>query len=168
MRPKTTCPSELGTLMVGLLRDLPSYANRVAHRSLGLNEDVAGFGTILVAGQAELAPLDLSALTFSEPAISSSEPIHQAFFTTLERQYTTTDYVHLEQYHWLFLTKAEDGWRLVLIFSRTAVDEPAARPPTSPRENSDGIVGQAVRLWLRDCRAGAIYPIVPTEAGMGR
>ena len=37
------------------------------------------------------------------------------------------------------------------------------RPPTPPRETSEGIIGQAVRLWLRDCRAGAIYPVEPVE-----
>ena len=163
LRPPASCPSEIEPLMAGLLRDLPGYANRVAHRSLGLNEEVAGFGTILVAGRAEFDPLDISTLTFSEGTAASPETIQQVFFTTLERQYTATQFVQLEQYHWLFLTAAEDGWRLALMFSRVAADETLARPPTPPRETSEGIIGQAVRLWLRDCRAGAIYPVEPAE-----
>lgn len=159
LRPETTCPQEIETLTSGLLRDLPSYANRVAYRSLGISEDATGFGTLLLAGQAEFEPLDVSTLTFTDASELTPERFQQIFFTTLEWQYTTTDSIPLEQYHWLFLTEAEDGWRLALMFSRIANDESASRPPTPPQESSEGIVGQAVRLWLRDCRAGDVYPI---------
>ena len=177
LRPKTLCPSDLPTLMAGLLRDLPSYANRAASRSLGSSQEVSGFGTILVAGQAEFAPLDVAALTSRETPTAIPEAIEQVFFTTLERYYTTTEAIQLEQYHWLLLTPVEDGWRFALMFSRVAVDGASERPPTPPRESSDGIIGQAVRLWLRDCRAGAVYPVDPptesvispaTEEKMGR
>ena len=165
LRPPTMCPTDVEVLSAGLLRDLPSYANRVASRSLGLSEDDMGFGTVLMAGQAEFEPLDISTLTFDSDPTATTEDPQQVFFTTLERHYTPRDVVYLEQYHWLFLTEAEDGWHLGLIFSRTAADEATIRPPTAPRENSDGIIGQAVRLWLRDCRAGAIYPIEIGEDG---
>lgn len=159
LRPRTTCPQDVETLTIGLLRDLPGYANRVASRSLGVNDDIGGFGTVLVAGQAEFEPLDIAPRTFREPEEGSQDPIQQVFFTTLERQYSGTEVLNLEHYHWLFLTEAEDGWRLALMFSRVAVDAGAMRPPTPPRESSEGITGQAVRLWLRDCRAGAVYPV---------
>ncbi|MEO1093524.1 MAG: hypothetical protein AAFX01_01325 [Cyanobacteria bacterium J06638_28] len=168
LRPRTACPRDVEILTAGLLRDLPGYANRVARRSLGLNEDIVGFGTVLVAGRAEFEPLDITPRTFSDPDINSQETIQQVFFTTLERQYSGTEVLNLEHYHWLFLTEAEDGWRLALMFSRVVVDDDSIRPPTPPRESSEGITGQAVRLWLRDCRAGAVYPIdVPatTEDG---
>jgi len=72
LRPRTPCPQDLETLIQGLLRDLPSYANRVARRSLGLREETTGFGTILIAGQAEFMPLDISTLTFGgDPAITA-------------------------------------------------------------------------------------------------
>lgn len=159
LRPPSDCPPDLETLMAGLLRDLPSYANRVASRSLGINEEIAGFGTVLVAGRAEFEPLDVPSLSLSDRRTEAPEAIHQVFFTTLERQYTETTGIELEHYHWLFLTEAADGWRPVLLFSRLAVDDADLRPPTPPRETSTGIIGQAVRLWLRDCRAGAVYPV---------
>jgi hypothetical protein len=163
LRPPMMCPDDVETLVDGLLRDLPDYANRVATRSLGISEDIAGFGTVLIAGRAEFEPLDIDAQTFGGAPTITADEIQQVFFTTLERQYTPDNFVNLEQYHWLFLTQGEDGWRMALLFSRTAPAEATVRPPTPPRENSDGIVGQAVRLWLRDCRAGALYPI-ETEA----
>ncbi|MEO0988817.1 MAG: hypothetical protein AAFY20_25250 [Cyanobacteria bacterium J06639_14] len=164
LRPPTSCPSDVAILVSGLIRDLPGYANRVAYRSLAVNENETGFGTLLVAGQAELDPLDISTLTFLDDATTPPEAIQQVFFTTLEWHYTETDYIPLEQYHWLFLTEAADGWRLALMFSRAANDDVVGRPPTPPQESSNGIVGQAVQLWLRDCRAGAVYPIDSSDA----
>ncbi len=158
LRPETSCPRDLEVLMSGLLRDLPGYANRVAYRSIQANEDPTGFGTILVAGQAEFEPIDVSTLTFDESA-TTAETIQQVFFTTLEWQYQVDAIAPLEQYHWLFLTEASDGWRLALMFSRIANDEAVIQPPTPRRESSNGIIGQAVQLWLRDCRAGDVYPI---------
>jgi hypothetical protein len=156
LRPPTTCPDEVPVLLQGLLRDLPSYANRVARRTLGTTPDDTGFGTVLIAGRAELEPLPLEELAFTNPPDDATQ---QVFFTTLERRYTDTTAVALEKYHWLFLVPAPDGWRLTLMFSRTAPDDQESRPPTPPQESSDGIMGQAVQLWLRDCRAGAVYPI---------
>jgi len=73
--------------------------------------------------------------------------------------------VSLQQFHWLFLVQTEDGWRSVLIYSSLGGDP--ARPLADqrlmpPQESSQGIVGQAVRLWLRDCRAGAVFPPAET------
>jgi hypothetical protein len=165
LRPQNACPAELEPLLAGLLRDLPSYANRVARRSLGVNEGVAGYGTLLLAGRAEFEPLDISDRRFGS---SSGEPdaVRQVFFTTLERQYTATEQIHLQQFHWLFITLGSDGWYPVAMFSRLGVDpvrETALRPPTPPQESSDSVVGQAVRLWLRDCRAGAVYPVEASD-----
>lgn len=160
--PNTACPEAVEALMTGLVRDVPSYANRVASRQLGAND--AGFGTVLVAGRAEFEPLDISDRLFDSGFYDPDE-IQQVFFTTLERQYTETEQVQLQQFHWLFLTQADDGWRLVLMFSRLGTVGDQLRPPTPPEESSNGIIGQAVRLWLRDCRAGAVYPIeAPAEA----
>lgn len=170
LRPQTPCPQDLETLIQGLLRDLPGYANRVARRSLGRREETTGFGTILIAGRAEFTPLDISTLTFGGDPTITAEDVEQVFFTTLERRYTEDDSINLEEYHWLFLTEAEDGWRLALMFSRLSPDESTIRPPTPPRESSDGIIGQAVQLWLRDCRAGATYPVetADEEDAIGR
>lgn len=167
LRPPAICPADVELLTQGLLRDLPSYANRVARRTLGTTPDDTDFGTVIVAGRAELEPLPLEELAFANPPNDATQ---QVFFTTLERRYVGTAAVSLEQYHWLFLVPADDGWRLTLMFSRTAPDDNDFRPPTPPQESSDGIVGQAVQLWLRDCRADAVYPIEALEEspGMGR
>jgi hypothetical protein len=44
---------------------------------------------------------------------------------------------------------------LVLIFSRIG-SASEGRPPTPPRESGNGVIGQAVNLWLRDCRLGTL------------
>ena len=156
LRPPMMCPDDVETLTVGLLRDLPGYANRVARRTLGATPEATDFGTVLFAGRAEFEPLPVEMLAF-EPV--ADDAVQQVFFTTLERQYQDTEVIMLELYHWLFLVPTTDGWRLTLMFSRLSGAEQATRPPTPPRESSDGITGQAVRLWLRDCRAGAVFPI---------
>lgn len=165
LRPQGACPTELEPLVAGLLRDVPSYANRVARRSVGVNQGVAGYGTLLLAGRAELEPLDIRDRLFGSAPYDPAT-VHQVFFTTLERQYTATEQIYLQQFHWLFVTPTSEGWYPVMMFSRLGVDpqrETALRPPTPPQESSDSVVGQAVRLWLRDCRAGAVYPVEPAD-----
>ncbi|NJN20175.1 MAG: hypothetical protein HC812_01910 [Leptolyngbya sp. RL_3_1] len=92
----------------------------------------AGFGTVLVAGRAEFEPLDISDRLFDSDRYDP-EAIQQVFFTTLERQYTETEPVQIQQFHWLFLTQADDGWRVVLMFSRLGVVGDQPRPPTPTR-----------------------------------
>ena len=77
--------------------------------------------------------------------------------------------VYLQGFHWLFLTKTGTEWQLALMFSqigtyprsRFAEGSTGSRdtPLTPPRESSQGILGQAIQTWLRDCNAGAIRPI---------
>jgi hypothetical protein len=112
---------------------------------------------VLVAGSLDLAPLDLSEYTFTT-APESGGPLTQVFFTTLSRQYSGLRFDEVQEYHWLFLAPAEDGWWLAFMFS-SIDDADTARAPLPPRENSRGSVGQAVQLWLRDCRAGTIEPL---------
>ena len=166
LRPPMVCPQDVETLTAGLLRDLPSYANRVARRTLGTTPDDTQFGTVLLAGRAEFEPLPIEALAFEPVADDATQ---QVFFTTLERRYLDGETMRQEQYHWLFLVPTVNGWRLTLMFSRLGPADHPARPPTPPQESSDGIMGQAVRLWLRDCRAGTLFPIeadmpMPAEA----
>ncbi|WP_201279025.1 hypothetical protein [Leptolyngbya iicbica] len=156
LRPPMVCPQDVETLTTGLLRDLPSYANRVARRTLGTTPDDTQFGTMLVAGRAEFEPLPLESLAFEPVADDATQ---QVFFTMLERRYLEGETIRQEQYHWLFLVPTADGWRLTLMFSRLGAADQPTRPPTPPQESSDGIMGQAVRLWLRDCRAGTLFPI---------
>lgn len=155
--PKT-CPADIETLTSLLIRDLPSYANRVIQRARNLRSPVDNFSYVLVAGNPEFEPLTLGPGQYTSAASTADVvPPQQVFLTTLERKYRGDKAIESQHYHWLFLTQTPDGWRLVMMFSRIGSSSPG-RPPTPPRESSNGVVGQAVSTWLRDCRAGAIRP----------
>lgn len=150
------CPVDVETLTNLLLRDLPSYANRVTSRSRPIN---APSGTyVILAGKPEFAPLTLGPGEYLPAAPVEGEIVpKQIFFTTLEKQYLTNRADLLQHYHWLFLVQSDSGWRSVMLYSQLG-SYPTENPPTAPRESSTGIIGQAVQLWLRDCRAGVIRP----------
>ncbi len=153
--PKT-CPADVETLTALLIRDLPSYANRVIQRSRNLHRTVDNFSYVLVAGNPEFEPLTLGPGQYTSAASTADlAPPQQVFLTTLERAYRGGRALESQHYHWLFLTQTPDGWRLVMMFSRIGSSS-QGRPPTPPRESSNGVIGQAVSTWLRDCRAGTI------------
>ncbi|NEO12133.1 MAG: hypothetical protein F6K59_27140 [Moorea sp. SIO3F7] len=154
--PGQTCSVEVETLTSLLLKDLPSYANRVIQRARRSDSTVDNFSYVIVAGKPEFEPLPLKSFqSTTVPNPTDSEALQQIFLTTLERKYFKDKAVELQNYHWLFLTKSSDGWRLVMIFSRIgSVSE--GKLPTPPRESTNGVIGQAVKTWLRDCRAGTI------------
>ncbi|WP_293095392.1 hypothetical protein [Moorena sp. SIO3I6] len=154
--PDQTCSVEVETLTSLLLKDLPSYANRVIQRARRSDSTLDNFSYVIVAGKPEFEPLPLKSFqSTTVPNPTDTEALEQIFLTTLERKYFKDKAVELQNYHWLFLTKSSDGWRLVMIFSRIgSVSE--GKLPTPPRESTNGVIGQAVKTWLRDCRAGTI------------
>jgi len=145
---RSPCPADLETLVDRLLPDLPSYANRVIVRSdFSPNTNTPpGYALpqIILAGRPEFEPLPLN---YGD---ALPENASQVFITTLERQYRGEKPVEIEQYHWLFFTKTENGWELVKIVSRfgTAAD---LRPLLGQDKKSE--IAEAIRLWLRDCQA---------------
>jgi hypothetical protein len=164
---RNACPAEIEPLITLLVRDLPGYANRVTTRSTRRSA-IASMNFVLTAGRPEFAPLPLKPGTDTSP----NSDLQQAFLTTLERQNSAGKPFDLQQHHWLFLAKTTSGWRLALMFTRTrspstgissrsasadtSPRSPIREPITPPRESSQGIIGQAVQVWLRDCNAGAI------------
>jgi hypothetical protein len=145
---RSSCPADLETLVDRLLQDLPSYANRVIVRS-GFSPKTSkppGYALpqIILAGRPEFEPLPLN----SGDALP--ENASQVFITTLERQYREGKPLEIEQYHWLFFTKTENGWELAKIVSRfgTGAD---IRPLLG--QDSQSEIAEAIRLWLRDCHA---------------
>lgn len=165
IRPETTCPQDLEPLAELLLRDLPAYTNRVSQRASSLLEtdrlspqlaSDRNLPYLLLAEIPDFAPLTLGPGQYN-PADPSIEP-PQLFFTTLERQYTDSDVRLFEQYHWMFLTQTDSGWRFVMMFSRLA-DYPEGQPITPPRDTSFGAIAEATRQWLDDCRTGNIFPM---------
>ncbi len=150
---KSSCQEQdVETLTTQLLKDLPSYANRVSQRARRQNRTDL-YSYVLLVGRPEFAPLTLGPGEYNSASLV--EPPQQVFITTLERQYIEGKPVELQQYHWLFLTQTSSGWRLAMMFSRIGT-YPAKQPPTRPRDSSNGVIAQAIRTWLRDCQAGAM------------
>lgn len=167
LRPSQPCPADVQQLVNLLLGDLPSYANRVASRNLDLSRrPLAPITTVLIVSPPNFTSIDLAELNSRIPGQDHEAALEQVFFTTLERQFRQNRVVSLQHHHWLFLTQTPEGWRMALLYSSIGTLPPEnrspGRPPTPPQESSDGIVGQAVRLWLRDCRAEAVFP-APAE-----
>lgn len=151
-----TCPAEVEPLIGLMLRDLPGYANRVIVRSRTRYAAISALDSIITAGRPEFVPLPLtSGISSTIPSPQNSSDLRQVFITTLERQNTAGRAIELQQFHWLFLTKTESGWRLALMFTRTR-SAPVGQVITPPRESSQGTIGQAVQTWLRDCNAGSV------------
>ncbi len=163
---RDACPADLESLTALLLRDLPGYANRASRRSSRLNSPTHVSSSFIMAGSPEFEPLTLGpGQHTSADSAAVPEDLKQVFFTTLERQYAENKVFEFQQYHWLFLTQTASGWRLAMMFSRIG-SYPAKNPPSPPRDSSNGVVGQAVRAWLRDCRAGSIQPLPSPPQGV--
>lgn len=149
---KSSCPNDLEQLTALLLKDLPNYSNRVIQRTQREHKKVGIRNFIITASKAEFEPLELPRIQYHP--IDKQDP-SQVFFTVLERQYNNNQITNIQTYHWLFLTQTELGWQTVMMFSRYG-NSKEIKPPAPPRETTDGIIGQGVQLWLKDCRGGRI------------
>ncbi|BAY10690.1 hypothetical protein NIES2098_38660 [Calothrix sp. NIES-2098] len=156
-QPGSACIEQnLETLTTYLLRDLPSYTNRVTQRARRLSRNSEVYSYMLLAGRPEFTPLPLNpGIDTTDTSKSVGAGVEQVFFTTLERQYIGAKAVELQEFHWLFLTKTQSSWRLVMMFTQTG-SSPKQQPPTPPRDSSKSTVAQAINLWLRDCQAGSV------------
>ncbi|NEP12754.1 MAG: hypothetical protein F6J92_38595 [Symploca sp. SIO1A3] len=150
------CPDDVEALIPLMIEDLPNYANRVIQRSRRLDRTADDSRYVLLAGNPEFEPLTLGPGQYS-PKVTTleEEQPKQVFLTTLERQYIGVKTLDSQSFHWLFLTQTTDGWRLAMMFTQIGSSSPE-NPPMPPQESSNWIIGQAVSLWLRDCRARAI------------
>ncbi|MEL6165332.1 MAG: hypothetical protein AAFR37_16800 [Cyanobacteria bacterium J06628_3] len=161
-KQKTSCSNQdLTTLIDKLLRDLPAYFNRATQRARRLERPVEVYSYMLLAGKPDFTPLPLKSWTdkatdgATDEAGDRTEAVEQIFFTTLERQYVKGKALQLQGFHRLFLTKTESGWRMSMIYSQMG-GYPKQKPPTPPRESTNTAVGQGIKTWLRDCRAGSV------------
>ncbi|MBE9008123.1 hypothetical protein IQ259_24445 [Fortiea sp. LEGE XX443] len=144
----------LETLTTRLLQDLPSYANRASQRARRRKRSSDIYSYMVLAGRPEFQPLPLNPAGDTIDKQKSSETgVEQVFFTTLERQYINNKAIELQEFHWLLLTKDQNGWYLVMMFTQTA-SSAKQKLPTPPRDSSNGTVAQGVKTWLRDCQAG--------------
>jgi hypothetical protein len=162
LRPATLCPTDLSSLSTLLVRDIPSYTNRVVQRSVADIQSDPAYRPVytVVASLPDLAPLDIANLVYTTDP-NAAEDLAQVFFTTLERQYQGTHLSQFQHYHWLFLASTDEGWHLAFMFSTLNIQ--TNDTPLPPRESSNSSVGKAIQLWLRDCRAGAVDPWVEPE-----
>lgn len=160
IREAIACPSDLETLSAMLLRDIPAYANRVNQRLYRSAEESRQAGYVLLASEAEFDPLTLGPGIYAPSDDQPSENVVQVFFTTLERQYVADGSVNLQYHHWLFLTQANQDWRVVTLVSQIA-SVPEGQLLSPPEDTGQGILAQAIRLWLRDCRYRAVAPLAP-------
>jgi hypothetical protein len=137
------CPTDLATLVDRMLRNLPSYINRVRTRA-GIRKSY-----VVLAARPEFEPLPLSGAT-----PPTSENTQQVFFTTLMRRYEGDRITYLQEYHWVFLTPSAQGWQLAMMYSTIgSYPANADQPPLPPRNSSDGSVAQSIRDWLSDCQS---------------
>jgi hypothetical protein len=152
-RVKHQCPKDLSQLTELLLRDLPSYASRVSQRRR--KKLAMAYSSYLVAGRPETIPQLIANPEYS-PANSSAAPL-QLYLSTLERQYNNGKSIDIQQFHWVFLVRGQQDWHLVTMYSRLGqnAQDPMLLPPI---ESIDSPVGEAVKIWLRDCNAGAVNP----------
>jgi hypothetical protein len=134
-----TCPTEFQPLITRLLKDLPSYTNRVAVRSHPLDQ-TRNLPKIITAGRPEFEPLP-------DDNTTEDPTLKQVFFTTLEQQIIGKTTLTHQQFHRLLLTDTRYGWRIVNLYTRLNSGD----TPQPPRETSQGDLGQSIALWLRDC-----------------
>ncbi|MEY3826612.1 MAG: hypothetical protein RLZZ148_1428 [Cyanobacteriota bacterium] len=152
--PLKTCPQDTESLIKLMLDDLPSYSNRVIQRAIGDNREIqASNNYVIVAGRPEFTPLPLKVGSQRQEVVPND--VEQVFFTTMERQYSNQRVVPLQNFYWLFLTRTTKGWYMVTLYTQLA-SLYTGDVPLPPQEVSEGIVGTAIKLWLRDCRAGAL------------
>ena len=153
IKAESSCPQTIEPLTEQFLKDLPEYANRVIQRTQLPSRTQDNSTYFILAGQPEYNPLIENLQGDYIPTFPEAETatVKQVFFTTLERRYSSGKVDSVESYHWLFLTKTQQGWRKVLLYSRFGSTD-KTHPPTPPQETSNGIVGKAIQLWLRDCR----------------
>ncbi|MBM0743610.1 hypothetical protein JOY44_18655 [Phormidium sp. CLA17] len=149
IRPATTCPTELEPLTKALLRDLPSYINRLSHQRSNQFPTYA-----IAATQPNIEPLPVVTSTTTD---ANQGGLQQAFFTVLEREYDSKKPTSYQHYHWLFLARTPtSGWQVAILYSRRGLYPTDNRYAGPLRETTQELTAQAIRRWLRDCQAGAI------------
>lgn len=151
------CPQDIESLTNSLIKDLPDYANRVIQRNRHHSHPLEFFPFYVVtAGKAEFEPLPLPQNQYKPTlTLNDDQEIKQVFFTTLERQYPSNDrLLETQNFHWLMLTDTPDGWQMVMLWTRLGYPDHQTEAnfiSTPPLESSNGVIGQSVQLWLRDC-----------------
>lgn len=152
IRAQSSCPQDFNVLSNLLVRDIPTYTNRILQSSVGDIPRAYRPTYVITASQPDQMPLEITDRVYTTQP-DAGQDLYQLFFTTLERQYSGIDATSIQHFHWLFLVPSEAGWDMVFMFSAIG-DEETMLPP---RDSSYGSIGQAVQRWLKDCKAEAIF-----------
>ncbi|NEZ64040.1 hypothetical protein D0962_14790 [Leptolyngbyaceae cyanobacterium CCMR0082] len=155
IRPQASCPQDFAALSTLLIRDIPSYTNRILQSSVADIRSAYRPAYVITASQPDRVPLEIKDRVYTTLP-DDGQDLQQLFFTTLERQYSESEAISISHFHWLFLAPDEAGWQMVFMFSAIEAEDENLLPP---RDSSQGSVGQAVQRWLQDCQARAIQPM---------
>jgi len=151
------CNNNLDNLANSLVKDIPDYANRVIQRNRIFSHSLNFFPIYVVtAGKVDLTSLPLKQNQYQTSFNSEFDrTVKQIFFTTLERQYSFDDrIIETQNFHWLILTSTPDGWQMITLLTRLGYPNQNGRENfvvSPPQDSTEGIIGQSVKLWLRDC-----------------
>ncbi|AFZ48668.1 hypothetical protein Cyast_2726 [Cyanobacterium stanieri PCC 7202] len=149
------CVGEITELSSKLVADIGDYGNRVIQTSRRRERNSAMMPIYIVtAGQPEFEELPLSNRSYGS---NKPSEIKQVFFTTLERHYLSDRRLEETQnYHWLLLTPTDrGGWEMVMLLTRFG-EVAQSEVISPPIDTTSGVMGEAVRRWLRDCRYGVL------------
>jgi hypothetical protein len=160
-RSPAICPTAFEPMIEQLLKDLPHYANRLIVKSRKLGGPPPG-NYVMVMGPPDFAALPLA--TQAQPPVGEAPrtenrpDLRQVFFTSLERQYSTTQITPLQGFHWSIWAQSSTGWQFVTLRSQLGSGPLASSKGPSPdrilvppREADYSPIAEGIRLWLRDC-----------------
>jgi hypothetical protein len=152
------CSSNLEDLANSLVKDIPDYANRIIQRSRIHSHPLEFFPIyVITASKPDLQTLPLSQTQYKSLIKSTlNNDVKQIFFTTLERQYSTNNrIIKTQNFHWLILTQTPKDWQVVTVLSKLGYPRDSNNQSfisSPPLDTTQGIIGQAIILWLRDCQ----------------
>mgnify|MGYP001801407741 CR=1 FL=1 len=101
IRSPVACPRDFETLTNLLVRDIPSYTNRILQSSVADIPDSYRPAYVVTASLPERTPLDITDQVYTTDTDSYPQ-LQQLFFTTLERQYTDLEVTAINHFHWLY------------------------------------------------------------------
>lgn len=148
------CDHSWESLTQSLTKDIADYGNRVIQSSR-IFPNLKNFlpTYIVTTGIPDTESLPLNNFSQRDFPSSDNQEIKQLFLTTLERQYPSGNrIIETQNFHWLIFTLTPQGWHLVKAMTRFGYPQSEGDFSISPpRDTTNGIIGQAVNLWLRDC-----------------
>ena len=150
------CPEDIADLANLLTSSISEYGNRVIQKTSMYSHKLDFFHTYMItAGKPEIEPLSFK--PFQSSTENHPQDVEQIFFTTLERQYSKNKtIIETQNYHWLIMTKTTEEWKLVMAFTKFGYPQEDKFITSPPRDTTNGIIGQAVKLWLKDCHYGTL------------